>query len=143
MSHLKRFIKYLKFKKISIKEAPKKITVPNLQVTRYLTEVTKNPSTDFITGILTHFPDLSARWWLCDEGEMIRGEVIPEGMVLVDEVAFDEMNEALNENLKQTIIYQEKSIAALGEHNAILGEHNAALKRINELERKVEQLKKK
>lgn len=116
MTHLQRFKKFLKFKKISTKEAPKRLNVPNLQVTRYLTEVTKSPNIDFVSGVLAQFEDLNPMWWLCGKGGMIiAGQKVPSDSIIIKKSEYEALQNEVSKLQRKLLDNDEtlKKIAVL------------------------------
>ena len=90
-NHNKRLLAFIKSEHLTIKEFAEIVDVEYNKFNKYMNGSTKNPGIDLVIAILRKFPHLSVIWWLCDEGEMERGQEIPEGSIILEKDKFDQM----------------------------------------------------
>ena len=132
-NHNKRLHLFIKSEQLTIKGFAEKIEVEYNKFNKYINGSTKNPGIDLVISILNKFPHLNSRWWLCDEGEMKKGQEIPKGAIILDKEKFDQMQ-------AEMVNYLKSGNEALTNYNASLKEINALEKEIGHLKTKVTQL---
>ena len=107
-----RLIKFIKYKKISIREFERRVGVSN----GYMKALKKSPTTDKMLNIIRIFPDLNKDWLLTGEGEMLTETSTPNLSLLSNAVPSRENAidiEPAGENKNGGVFYRDKNTGQL------------------------------